>query len=270
MHIARTANGWVRECSDGWRRVAHPNEPLNTWLEDLTSIAQADVGDLIDIDDARSENDFLPPVEPSQFIIAGLNYRAHCAEIGVPLPEKLVFGSAPASASTGLGCTITIVGEETDYEGEIGVVIGQPGDAIDRSDAVNHVAGIISINDVSARDLQAPRTLEALADAKGQAGFKPMGSFATLDHFPNWLDIGLKTLVNGEERQNGRSGDMIFDIPAIIEQVSARIPLKTGDVICTGTPGGVAHGGEHPYLKEGDQVIVAIEGLLPLENHFAR
>ncbi len=208
--------------------------------------------------------------DPGAFIIVGLNYRAHCEEIGRPVPEKLLFGVAPGSAVTAAGSDVRLPREapyEVDYEGEVGVLIGKRAEGIRAEDAWQHIAGIMPLNDVSARDVQAAGTADAVGRAKGFATFKPLGPWlATPDEFGLPLDIAIETRVNGELRQSGRTGDMVFSIPQIIEQVSRRRPLIAGDVICTGTPGGVAHGGVYPYLKAGDTVTVTLAGLPPLVN----
>lgn len=216
---------------------------------------------------------FAPIVQrPGCFVIAGLNYRAHCEEIGRPVPKRLMFGMAPGSAAHGAGQPVQIpsgFSTEVDYEGEIAVVIAKNASQVSAVDAWSFVAGLTPLNDVSARDVQAEGTLEAVGKAKGFPTFKPLGPcLATLDEFPNPLNIGLTTRVNGELRQQGRTIDMVFSIPQIVEIVTAKHTLEPGDVICTGTPGGVAHGGKHPYLKPGDTVEVEVEGLPPLTNLF--
>ena len=216
---------------------------------------------------------FLPPIaRPGRFVIAGLNYRAHCEEVGRPVPEQLVFAPAIGEPAHASGAPVRIPAEATeqiDYEGEVAVVIGTSASSVDAADAWSVIAGLMPLNDVSARDVQAGATLEAVGRAKGFPTFKPMGpALATADEFPDPLDVGIRTWVNGELRQSGRTGDMVFRIPEIVALVSARIPLEPGDVICTGTPGGVAHGGAHPYLVPGDVVEVELEGLPRLSNRF--
>lgn len=248
--------------------VAYPDVTAVLAAAQLDALKQADVTAYLEF----AEAEFEPVVRPSCFIIAGLNYRAHCEEIGRPIPRQLVFGEAPGSAAHGAGRVVTIPADapdEVDYEGEIGVVIGADATAVPAADAWSVVAGLVPLNDVSARDVQAAGTLDAVAQAKGFASFKPLGPcLATLDEFPDPLDISLVTKVNGEVRQQGRSGDMVFSIPEIINVVTSKRPLKAGDVICTGTPGGVAHGGQHPYLRPGDVVQVEVGGLPMLSNKF--
>ncbi len=211
-----------------------------------------------------------PIAAPGHIVIAGLNYRAHCAEIGLPEPKRLIFGVGDGSGISHAGSPILLPAEapnQVDYEGEIGIVIGRRATQLPASEAWSVVAGLVPLNDVSARDVQAGGTVEAVVRAKAFPSFKPMGpTLATLDEFADPLDIGLTTTVNGELRQQGRTGDMVFSLPEIIEAVTASHTLEPGDVICTGTPGGVAHGGKHPYLAAGDEVVVEVEGMPPLRN----
>ncbi len=268
MLFLQTDRGVVRSQDGAFVLVTTDITDLDAAVKEgaLGSLATAPAGETVRMDELT----VLPPVQPEQFVIAGLNYRAHCAEIGVAVPERLVFGFAPGSAVSTTGRDIVrpdAATDEVDYEGEIGVVIGAPAHEVKASSAWQVVAGIVPLNDVSARDVQAQGGLAAVAEAKGFPGFKPIGPcLATLDHFADPLDIGLETWVNDERRQVGRSADMVFNLPTIIETVTAKVALAPGDIICTGTPGGVAHGGKYPYLKSGDVVEVRVEGLPVLRN----
>ena len=149
-------------------------------------------------------------------------------------------------------------------------MIGKPANGIAAAEAWDVVAGLMPLNDVSARDVQSQgNPLEAVSKAKGFPTFKPHGPvLATPDEFADPNDIALTTYVNGEVRQSGRTSDMVFDIASVVEVVSARIALSPGDVICTGTPGGVAHGGKSPYLVDGDTVEVSLDDLPVLRSRF--
>jgi 2-keto-4-pentenoate hydratase/2-oxohepta-3-ene-1,7-dioic acid hydratase in catechol pathway len=271
MKLLRTDRGLARQDGDALALLDVPERELDDVLAAgrLQAMATAPVRE-------RSEFDrltFEPLLaRPGRFVIAGLNYRAHCEEIGRAVPEHLAWGLAPGSAVHAAGRPVRMPAghdAEVDYEGEVAVVIGAEASEVSAERAWSVVAGLAPLNDVSARDVQAEGTLEALASAKGFPGFKPLGPcLATLDEFADPLDIGLVTRVNGDERQRARTRDMAFTIPEIIEIVTARLALAPGDVICTGTPGGVAHGGRHPYLAQGDVVEIEIEGLAPLVNRF--
>lgn len=271
MKLFQTDRGVARQEGDQLAilDIEEVNLDIVLTANKLDEMRDAPTRELVDPDDVV----FAPVVaQPGRFVIAGLNYRAHCEEIGRPIPEQLLFGMAPGSAAHAAGQPVRIpatANSEVDYEGEIGVVISRTAHQVSLVDAWSVVAGIVPLNDVSARDVQAAGTLDAVGQAKGFPTFKPLGPcLATLDEFGDPLDIGLVTRVNGEVRQQGRSKDMVFSIPRIIEIVTAKHTLEAGDVICTGTPGGVAHGGKHPYLQPGDTVEVEIEGLPALVNLF--
>ena len=234
-----------------------------------------DLGDLPVLKTCNiNEIEYLPLINHNRkFVIVGLNYRAHCEEIGRPVPTNLIFGEVPGTASHSCDGDVIIpksAPNEIDYEGAIGIVIGRHASNTPEDHAHEVIAGLVAINDVSARDVQAVgNPLEAVAKAKGFETFKPHGPcLATLDEFPDPLDIGITTTVNGELRQEGRTSDMVFSFPQIISIVSQKVDLRAGDLICTGTPGGVAHGGKYPFLKHGDEVVVRVEGLPPLTNTF--
>ncbi len=264
--IARAA----RDAPDVLELLLPEARDLAPYLHRLAELAEGEVHARVALADVR----LLPPIaRPGCFVIAGLNYRAHCAEIGRPVPDRLLFGFAPGSAAHGAGAPVLLppaAPGEVDYEGEIAIVIGRRAERVSAAEAWDVVAGLAPLNDVSARDVQAAGTREAVGQAKGFATFKPFGPcLATLEAFADRNDIGIRTWVNGELRQAGRSSDMVFSLPAIVEAVTAVRTLEPGDVICTGTPGGVAHGGAYPYLVAGDVVEIEVEGLPRLTSPFA-
>jgi 2-keto-4-pentenoate hydratase/2-oxohepta-3-ene-1,7-dioic acid hydratase in catechol pathway len=152
-----------------------------------------------------------------------------------------------------------------DYEGELAVIVGTPGRKISKADALKHVWGYTIVNDVTARDVQG--RLKQWLVGKSFDTYCPMGPWAvTADE----IDLGnttLKTWVNGELRQNANTRDLIFDVPTIIETISAGVTLRAGDIIATGTPVGVGIGFTPPkYLKNGDVVEIEIGGIGRLKN----
>lgn len=215
---------------------------------------------------------FLPPIAtPGRIIIIGLNYMSHCKEMSRPIPEQLVYFDVPGSSISSSGSEVPLpkkAPELVDYEGEIAVVIGERASRISKDRAWSVVGGITAINDISARDVQSgATTFETLGQAKGFPGFKPFGPcLATLDEFSDLSNIDIRTYVNGQLRQDSSSADMVFSIPEVIATLSESITLEAGDVICTGTPSGVALAGEHPYLVDGDIVEVEVAGLPRLSN----
>ncbi|MDP3615589.1 MAG: fumarylacetoacetate hydrolase family protein, partial [Rubrivivax sp.] len=156
---------------------------------------------------------------------------------------------------------------QIDYESELAVVIGRGGIDIPRSRAMDHVCGYTVVNDVSARDVQVRHQQWDLG--KNFDTFCPMGPWITTADELDGRDTRVRGWVNGELRQDGRTQDMTFDIPALIETCSRGITLHPGDVIATGTPAGVGMGFSPPrWLKAGDVVKIEIDGIGAIENRF--
>jgi 2-keto-4-pentenoate hydratase/2-oxohepta-3-ene-1,7-dioic acid hydratase in catechol pathway len=220
----------------------------------------------------------LPRPRRNLFCI-GRNYRAHAEELATSVfrdqmaeePKwPMVFSKVP---ETVIGPFDAVrlpgkaVSEQIDYECELAVVIGRGGRDITRSRAMEHVFGYTVVNDVSARDVQVRHGQWHLG--KSFDTFCPMGPWiATADELDGRA-TRVRGWVNGELRQDGRTQDMIFDIPALIETCSRGITLVPGDVIATGTPSGVGMGFKPPkWLKHGDVVRVEIDGIGAIENRF--
>ena len=195
---------------------------------------------------------------PSKIIGIGVNYRAHAVEMGKPLPEEPLMFLKPRSALLPEGFPIERPAgyDRVDYEGELGVVIGQRARRVSRERALDHVLGFTCINDVTVRDLQKKDT--QWTRAKGFDTFCPLGPRIVAGLDPSALRI--VTRVNGAVRQDSSTSDLIFDVPALIAFVSSHMTLEVGDVISTGTPSGVGN------LEVGDVVEVEIEGIGTLRN----
>ena len=195
---------------------------------------------------------------PSKIIGIGVNYRAHAIEMGKGLPEEPLMFLKPRSALIAGGDAIERPAghERVDYEGELGVVIGQRARRVSREHALEVVMGFTCINDVTVRDLQ-QRDVQ-WTRAKGFDTFCPIGPRIVAGLDPSKLAI--KTRVNGVVRQDSSTADLIFDVPALISFVSTHMTLEVGDVITTGTPSGVGN------LAPGDEVEVEIEGIGILKN----
>ena len=213
---------------------------------------------------------------------AGVNYRAHAAEWAASGMEA----QAPAQASApdhaeypvifskvpdcviGPGEPIRIPGgvsQAIDYEAELAVVIGKGGRGIRASRALEHVFGYTIFNDVTARDIQ--RRHKQWLLGKSVDTFGPMGPWLVTADELDAADTRVRCWVNGELRQDARTRDLIFDIPTLIESISTTVSLVPGDVIATGTPGGVGIGFNPPkFLKAGDRVRIEIDGIGVLEN----
>ena len=200
-----------------------------------------------------------------KFICIGLNYADHAAETGAPIPaEPVVFGKW-TSAIVGPNDDIEIPrhSRKTDWEVELGVVIGKGGRYISEADALEHVAGYCVINDVSEREFQLE--LGGTWDkGKGCDTFGPLGPWlVTRDEIPDPHQLDLWLEVDGKRYQNGNTRTMIFQIPRIISYLSQFMSLQPGDVISTGTPPGVGLGikPEPVYLRAGQQIRLGIAGL---------
>jgi len=238
---------------------------------DTVRVLEGEWGDL------RLSDDVVPlagltlrhPVTPRNIVCVGLNYRLHAIESGYPVPTVPALFTKLTTSLIDPGQPIVRpeLTNELDYEVELGVVIGRSAKSVSVEDALDHVAGYICVNDVSARDLQKG---EGFGWVRGKSAdtFCPVGSFvATSDEIPDPQVLGVRCYVNGELRQDSTTADMVFSVAEIISYVSQAITLHTGDLICTGTPSGVAAGMEIPrFLVPGDKVAVEIDQLGSVEN----
>lgn len=196
----------------------------------------------------------LPPVAPSKIVCVGRNYRAHAAELGNEVPaEPLLFLKPPSALLAHNGVVEwPAESERVDYEGEIAVVIGRSLRRASEADAESAIFGLTCADDVTARDLQ--RRDGQFTRGKGFDTFCPCGPWIETDHPP--LDaLTLRTRVDGELRQEGRSSSMIWSIPALLAFISRVMRLEPGDLVLTGTPEGVGP------LSAGTTVEVEIEGV---------
>ncbi len=221
------------------------------------------------------------PRTPKNIFCVGKNYHEHAKEFAgsgfdggakdVVPPFPVVF-SKPHTSIIGHGEPILSALDPTgglDYEGELAVVIGTGGRGIAKADALRHVFGYTIVNDVTARHLQKRHSQWVLG--KGLDSFCPMGpAILTADEVPDPGALTLSTWVNGQRRQHAPVSDLIFDIPTLIEAISAGITLEPGDVIATGTPAGVGIGASPPvFLKPGDIIRIEVPGIGVLENPVA-
>ena len=200
----------------------------------------------------------------SKIVAIGLNYRLHAQEAGMPIPAEPIFFLKAISSICGPNDdTIIPQGSvKTDYEVELGIVIGTRANYVSEADARRHVAGYCVVNDVSEREFQMERGGQ-WTKGKSADTFCPIGPWlVTADEVPDPGRLALWTEVNGERRQNSNTGDLIFGVDQIVSYVSRFMTLLPGDVIPTGTPSGVAMGFKPPkFLKPGDRVRLSVEGL---------
>ncbi len=199
-----------------------------------------------------------------KFIAIGLNFADHAAESGLPIPpEPIVFMKATSCIQGPNDDVMLPKGSvKTDWEVELGVVIGTRARYVSQKDALSHVAGYCTINDVSEREYQIERG-GTWDKGKGCDTFGPIGPWlVTRDEIPNPQKLGMWLDVNGKRMQTGSTRTMIFSVAKIVSYVSQFMTLEPGDVITTGTPPGVGLGMKPPmYLKKGDLMTLGIEGL---------
>jgi 2-keto-4-pentenoate hydratase/2-oxohepta-3-ene-1,7-dioic acid hydratase in catechol pathway len=211
-------------------------------------------GDEVPLDDVR----VLAPVLPSKVVAVGRNYAQHAAEMGDEVPAEPLLFLKPSTSVIGPGDPVPYpsISRELHYEGELAVVVGRLARRLLPEDAAKAILGYTCGNDLTLRDLQ--RTDGQWTRAKGFDGSCPLGPWIETELDP--ADLAIRTLVNGEVRQDARTSDLAFGPAALIAVVSAFMTLLPGDVIMTGTPAGVG------ALSVGDRVEVEVEGIGVLAN----
>ena len=206
----------------------------------------------------------MPPQRPSKIVCVGRNYLEHARELGNEVPaEPLIFLKPPSSLIDG-GESIVLPPQsaQVEFEGEIGVVVGRRLRHVSETDAIDGIAAIVAINDVTARDLQ--RKDGQWTRAKGFDTFCPVGKPLVGSVTAGQLaKLEVVTRVNGEKRQHGKAADMAFSIPFLVSYISGVMTLEPGDLIATGTPAGVGR------LEEDDIVEVEVVGVSMVTNPVA-
>jgi 2-keto-4-pentenoate hydratase/2-oxohepta-3-ene-1,7-dioic acid hydratase in catechol pathway len=212
-------------------------------------------------------SDGLPIPRPGKIVCVGLNYSDHANESAMELPSApLLFAKWP-NGLVGPGEPILLPHQtaEVDYEAELGVVIGRPARRVAAADAIDHVAGYVCANDVSARDIQ-------FGDGQWTRGksfdtFCPVGPMTPAADVPDPQALRIRCLLNGVAVQDGTTADMIFGVAELIAYISDGIALEEGDLILTGTPPGVGFVRNPPiFLADGDEVTIEIEKVGSLTN----
>ncbi len=199
-----------------------------------------------------------PAPRPGKIVCIGRNYREHAKELGNDVPVEPLFFLKPSTSIIVEGEAIMLPpqSERVEFEGEIGILIGSFLTKASEADAIAAVAGVVAMNDVTARDLQ--KKDSQWTRAKGFDTFCPVGNVAYGKHDLSSLTV--VTRVNGEEKQRASAAEMVFSIPMLLSYVSHVMTLEPGDLVATGTPSGVSP------LKDGDVVEVEIEGLSRVSN----
>ncbi|UAK24771.1 fumarylacetoacetate hydrolase family protein [Sphingomonas nostoxanthinifaciens] len=205
-----------------------------------------------------------PVAKVGKFICIGLNYSDHAAESGMPIPEEPIIFTKAISAIIGPNDTVLLppTSTKSDWEVELGVVIGTEARYVTQEAALDHVAGYCVINDLSEREYQLERG-GTWDKGKGCDTFGPFGPWlVTADEIADVGSLGLWLDVNGARMQTGNTSSLIFGIAHLVHYVSQFMSLQPGDIISTGTPPGVGLGMKPPvFLKEGDVITLGIDGL---------
>ncbi len=205
------------------------------------------------------------PVENiGKVICVGLNYKDHAEESGMSVPDEPIIFMKPTSAMTGANDNVVIPrnAHKVDWEVELGVVIGKKAQYVDKNTALDHIAGLTVINDISEREFQLEKGGQWVK-GKGCDTFGPIGPYlVTLDEIDDLNNMAMWLDVNGQRMQQGNTRTMIFDVPFLVHYISQFMTLDAGDVISTGTPPGVGLGMNPPvFLKVNDKIRLGIEGL---------
>jgi 2-keto-4-pentenoate hydratase/2-oxohepta-3-ene-1,7-dioic acid hydratase in catechol pathway len=202
-------------------------------------------------------------LNPSKIVCVGRNYAKHAAELGNAVPsEPLIFLKPPSAVlSSGESIVMPRGVDRVDYEGEIGVIIGRAARRVREEDAWGHVASIVAVNDVTARELQ--KADGQWTRAKGFDTFCPVGVPVPVDEVDTDA-LAVTTRVNGQVRQQGSVSEMVFSIPRVIEHISGIMTLVPGDLIATGTPDGIGP------LADGDTVEIEVTGVGSVHNPVVR
>jgi 2-keto-4-pentenoate hydratase/2-oxohepta-3-ene-1,7-dioic acid hydratase in catechol pathway len=253
---------WLAPSFDGVATLAQALDRYS--LEDLLQLAAPVPASL-----ALADLQLLPVIpRPGKILCVGLNYRAHVLETGREPPEFPLLFTRFAESQVGHGTPLVRPRASTrfDYEGELAVVIGRSARHVDRSRALDHVAGFACFNDGSIRDWQRHSShFTAGKNFVGSGAFGPW--LVTRDEIPDPAALHLRTRVNGVEVQSAPVSDLVFDVPTLIEYVTTFTRLEPGDVLVTGTPSGVgAYREPRLWLHAGDVVEVEIDGVGVLRN----
>lgn len=229
---------------------------------DVEKIASLDLEGLPVIDSATRIGQ--PIARVGKFICVGLNYADHAAESGMDVPSEPVLFMKATSSLIGPNDTVVMPpkSQKSDWEVELGVVIGKEAKYVSEEDALDYVAGYCVVNDLSEREFQIEKEGQ-WCKGKGCDTFGPIGPYlVTADEVNNSNELDIWLEVNGERVQNGNTRTMVYKVPFLVSYISQFMSLQPGDIISTGTPPGVGLGFNPPkYLKEGDKMRLGISGL---------
>ena len=208
-----------------------------------------------------SDLKLLPPCTPSKVVAVGLNYFSHAEEVKMPVPPEPLLFLKPSSSVIGPEDNIVHppFSQRVDYEAELGVVIRTLAWQVSGEEAMNYVLGYTCFNDVTARDLQAKDN--QWARAKGCDTFAPVGPCIETELDPG--NVYVEAYLNGERKQRANTNDLVFSVPELVSYISHIMTLLPGDIIATGTPGGIGP------MQRGDTIEIKIESIGTLRNYVA-
>ena len=211
-----------------------------------------------------------PVPRPRQIFAIGLNYAEHAKESQFSVPDQPTVFTKFVTCLTGPTGEITLPDGDVDWEVELVAVIGRRAEHVGVAEAWDHVAGLTVGQDLSERILQRSGPAPQFSLAKSHPGFGPLGPVVvTPDELPDRDDLELGCLVDGEQLQKGRTGDMVFSVPELVSRLSAITPLLPGDIIFTGTPSGVGMGRTpQRFLKPGQELVTYIDGIGTMRHTF--
>ncbi len=260
-------NGLIRDLS------AHISEIDTEFLGNngYEKVAKLDLESLPVIDE--NERIGQPVSHVGKFICVGLNYADHAAESGMDVPSEPVLFMKATSAVMGPNDTVFMPpkSKKSDWEVELGVIIGKEAKYVSEADAMDHIAGFCVINDLSEREYQIEKEGQ-WCKGKGCDTFGPIGPYlVTTDEVEDSNQLGIWLELNGKRVQNGNTNTMVYKVPYLIHYISQFMSLQPGDIISTGTPPGVGFGMSPPtYLKEGDMMRLGIDGMGEQQQIVAR
>ena len=213
----------------------------------------------------------LAPLDPPTVIAVGLNYKGHADETNMSLPDIPVIFIKAVTSVIGPDEKILLPAagpDQVDYEAELAVIIGKRAKNVKREEALDYVLGYVCGNDVSARDWQIEKQKKQWARGKSFDTFCPLGPcLVTKDEIPDPNVLPIRAILNGKILQESNTSEMIFDVPALISNISQSLTLLPGTVIMTGTPDGVGFMRQPPvFLREGDTITIEIGGIGSLTN----
>ena len=242
--------------------VINDLDPNTLNFETIDKIKKVDISSLPKLD----PNLRIGPCvsKPSKFIGIGLNFKDHAEEQNLPIPKEPIIFSKFTSCITGPNDPIIVPkgSEHTDWEVELGFVIGKKAINVSIEQALDHVLGFFLVNDVSERNFQKNKGL-TWDKGKGFDTFGPIGPYIiTKDELPDFQKLNMSLDVDGKRMQTGNTEQMIFDIKTLVSYMSSCMSLHPGDICCTGTPPGVGENMSPPkYLKGGEEVVLSIDKL---------